>query len=209
MPVDFTIEYSKRTNDELLHLASARHSLTAEAATALDAELGRRNLSEPDLAKYQRFMKRQEQRDARHNRRRRTLGPFKYQLSWFDLLWTLATVALISFTYLALSSRYHVKPDWEDTGFIVTMTSVVIVIAIRGVFRRNLAFWVSFVMSSAVHLIVVHTWRQQVSNFSRGDGKLAILLGFGIFLTVYGFVRLLQRMLQNREFEAKPGAKGV
>jgi hypothetical protein len=52
MPIDFATEYSQRSSDELLHLASARHSLTTEAAAALDAELRRRNLIEADRVEY-------------------------------------------------------------------------------------------------------------------------------------------------------------
>ena len=55
--LDFATEYAKRSDDELLHLASARHSLTTEAVAALDAELHRRNLTEPDRVEYQRFVK--------------------------------------------------------------------------------------------------------------------------------------------------------
>lgn len=152
MPIDFTTEYSKRSDDELLHLASTRHSLRAEAATALDGELRRRNLTESDLAEYQRFVKRQEQREARDTRRK-TFGPFKYRLSWSDLLWAFSAIALISLAYLALPSRYQMKPDWQDAGFIVMMTSVFIALAIR-VVRRNFALWTSLVISSAVHLVV-------------------------------------------------------
>ncbi len=43
---DFSTEYSERSDDELLLLASDRASLTTEAAAALDAELRRRNLTE-------------------------------------------------------------------------------------------------------------------------------------------------------------------
>ncbi|MGA8617747.1 MAG: hypothetical protein WB660_04415, partial [Candidatus Sulfotelmatobacter sp.] len=52
------------------------------------------------------------------------------------------------------------------------MTSILIAIAIRGVFRRNFAFWMSLVISSAIHLVVVHAWTQQVPILSRGVGKL-------------------------------------
>ena len=69
MPNDFSAEYSERSDDELLHLASERHSLTAEATAALDAELRRRNLTESDRLEYQRFVKRHEQREARKHRR--------------------------------------------------------------------------------------------------------------------------------------------
>src|SRR5215469_12025956 len=60
---DFSKEYSDRTDDELLHLATQRHALTPEAVAALDAELRRRNLSESDRVEHQKFVKRQERLD--------------------------------------------------------------------------------------------------------------------------------------------------
>src|SRR2546421_10897285 len=109
MPNDLFTGYSERNDDELLHLASARHSLTTEAATALDAELRRRNLTESDRIQHQRFVKRQERCESRR-RRRKTFGTFKDQLTWRDLLWTLVAMVLLWLTYLALPSRYHMKP---------------------------------------------------------------------------------------------------
>jgi hypothetical protein len=190
---DFSTEYSERSDDELLHLASERHSLTTEAAAALDAELRRRNLTESDRLEFQRFVKRQEHREARGHRRK-TFGPFKYQLSWLDLLWAFGAVALISFTYVALPSRYHMKSEWQEAAFIVMMTSVLIAIASRSVFWRKFAFWTSLVISSAVHLVVVHSFTRRRGDLSRSQGRGAALLGFVLFLAVYGFVRLLQRM---------------
>jgi hypothetical protein len=163
---DFSTEYSERTDDELLHLASQRHFLTTEARTALDAELSRRNLTESDRIEHQRFVKRQEQREAKKHRRKR-FGPFKYQLSWRDILWAFAAIALISFSYLALPSRYHMESDWQDAAFIVIMTSVLIAIASRSVFWRNIAFWMSLVMSSAIHLVLVHSWTRRLGDLSR------------------------------------------
>jgi len=195
---NLSTEYSERSDDELLHLASERHSLTAEARTALDAELSRRNLTESDRIDHQRFVKRQEHREAKKHRRK-PFGPFKYQLSWRDILWAFAAIALISFSYLALPSRYHMKSDWQDAVFIVMMTSVLIAIASRSVFWRNFAFWMSLVISSAIHLVVVHSWTQRLGDLSRSQGRGAALLGFVLFLAVYGFVRLLQRMLNNKE----------
>jgi hypothetical protein len=68
--VDFFAEYSRRTDDELLLVASARDSLTREAGTALDAELRRRNLTSADQVQYQQFVKRNEQREASMRRSR-------------------------------------------------------------------------------------------------------------------------------------------
>ena len=61
----FSTEYADRTDDELLHLASDRESLTTEAATALDAELHRRQLTESDRLRHQKFVARIEKREAR------------------------------------------------------------------------------------------------------------------------------------------------
>jgi hypothetical protein len=64
MLTDFATEYSRHSDGELLHLASARHSLVPEAAAALDSELRRRNLTESDRIEHQRIAKRQERREG-------------------------------------------------------------------------------------------------------------------------------------------------
>jgi hypothetical protein len=204
---DFSTEYSERTDDELLHLASQRHFLTTEARTALDAELSRRNLTESDRIEHQRFVKRQERREAIKHRRK-PFGPFKYQLSWRDILWAFAAMALISFSYLALPSRYHMKSDWQDAAFIVMMTAVLIAIASRSVFWRNFAFWISLVMSSAIHLVLVHSWTRRVGDLSRSQGRGAALFGFVLFLAIYGFARLLQRMFHSEEDQTTHRGEG-
>jgi hypothetical protein len=112
---DLFTGYSERSDDELLHLVSARHSLTTEATAALDVELRRRNLTESDRIEHQRFVKRQERRESRRHRRK-TFGTLKDRFTWLDLLWALLAIALISSTYLALPSRYHMKPDWQETA---------------------------------------------------------------------------------------------
>jgi hypothetical protein len=208
MPNDFSAEYSERNDDELLQLASDRHSLTTEAAAALDAELRRRNLTDSDRVEHERFVKQQEQREAR-KRRRKTFGPFKYQMSWRDILWAFAMIALISFTYLALPSRYHfIMPEWQDAAFIAMMSSVIIAIACKSVFWRNFVFWLSLLISSAIHLVVVHALTQPVGNLSRGVGKGAAVLGFLLFLAVFGFLRLLQRMFNSEEILTAHGGDG-
>jgi hypothetical protein len=195
---DFSTEYSKRSDDELLHLASDRHSLTTEAAAALDAELRRRNLTESDRVEYQRFVRRQEQREARGHRRK-TFATFKNQLTWLDMLGALAAMVLISLTYLALPSRYHMKPDWQEAAVCMMIASVLIAAASRSIFWRRIDFWMSWGVSSAIHLVVVHAWTRRVPDLSRGQGKLATFLGFVLFITVYGFVRLLQRNFYGKE----------
>jgi hypothetical protein len=215
---NFRIEYSERSDDELLHLASERHSLTTEAADALDVELRRRNLTESDRIEHQRFVKRQEQRETAPERRRRkkitawkdrlTFGALKDRLSWRDLLWAFAAMAMISFTYIALPSRYHMNSEWQDAAFIVMMTSVLIAIASRSVFWRKFTFWMSLLISSAIDLLIVHAWTKRAGDLGRGVGKLATLLGFFLFFAVYGFVRLLQRMFHRQEDQRTDSGDG-
>lgn len=195
MPIDFFTEYSRRSDDELLHLASARHFLTTEAAAALDAELRRRNLTESDRVEYQKSVKRQERREGR--KRRWKIPGLKDQLTWRDILEVFAAMALISITYFALPSRYHLKPDWQEAALIVTITSVMLVFAARS--RRKIAFWMSLGISSAIQLVLVHTWTRRIPSLSRTQGRGAAVLGLVLFLAVYGVVRFLQRMLYGKE----------
>jgi hypothetical protein len=194
---DFTTEYSERSDDELLLLASDRASLTTEAAAALDAELRLRNLTESDQLKHQQFVKRNEQREARR-RRRKIFGTRSDRGTWVDLFWTLLAIALISFTYLALPSRYQMRPDWQKAAVHVMFASVFIAV-VGSSWWRKIGFWMSLLLSSAIHIFVVHAWIQRVGHLSRGQGKLAILLGLVLFFAVYGFVWLLRRNFYGTE----------
>lgn len=133
MPIDFSTEYSQRSDDELLHLASARHSLTRGAAAALDAELGRRNLTESDRVEYQKSVKRQERREER--RRRWKIPGLKDHLTWRDILGAFAAMALILIIYFALPSRYHLKSEWQEAAVIVVITCVMVVFAARNLLQ--------------------------------------------------------------------------
>jgi hypothetical protein len=198
MPYDFSAEYSQRNDDELLHLASARVSLTTEAAIALDAELRRRNLTESDRVEHQRFVKRQEQREFKR-RRRKTFGTLKDRFTWLDLLWALLAMVLISLTYLALPSRYHLKPEWQEAAAYVMITSVVVVVASMRILWRKFAFWISLAISSAVQVVVVHAWTQRVPNPSHGASRGVLVLSFLLFLAVYQFVSVLRRNFYGKE----------
>lgn len=80
---NFSAEYSDRSDDELLLLASDRDSLTGEAAAALDVELRQRNLTRSDQVKYQQFVKRNKEQEARENAG--GYGRFYECFSWVDL----------------------------------------------------------------------------------------------------------------------------
>jgi hypothetical protein len=191
MLTDFSAEYSQRGDDELLQLATQRHYLTAEAAVALDAELRRRNLTESDRIEHQKFAKRQERREGRR-RRRKIFG--KLQFSWLEWLSAFVAMAVIAVAYLALPKRYHLKPDWEEAALCVMIASVIVIVGWRSLWR-DIAFWMTLVLSSAIQLAIVHAWVQRAGTLSRGAGKLAALLGFVLFVAIYGCIKLLRRNL--------------
>lgn len=195
--LNFRPEYSERSDDELLQLASDRSSLTNEAAVALDDELRRRNLNESDRAKQQQFVKHNERREARR-RRRRIFGNWRDRQSWADLFWALLAMVLISFTYLALPSRYHMKSDWQESAVVVMFPSVLIGVGSRLLWRKA-AFWTSLLISSGIHLVVVHFWIRNVGKLSHNQGELAVVLGFVLFLAVYGFIWRLRRSLYGED----------
>ena len=100
------------------------------------------------------------------------------------------------------------KSDWQDAAFIVMMTSVLIAIASRSVFWRNYAFWMSLVMSSAIQLIIVHSWMHRLGDLSRVQGRGAFFVGLLLFIAVYGIVRLLQRLFQSQEDQTMHSGDG-
>ncbi len=190
-------KYSERSDDELLQFASDRSSLTDEAAAALDDELRRRNLTESDQTEHQQFVRRKERREAMR-RRRKIFGRRSDRSKWVDVFWILLAIALISSAYTALPNRYHMKPGWQEPAVHVMFASVFIAVVGRSWWRKT-GFWMSLVLSSAIHTLVVHAWIQSVGKLSRGQGKLAILLGLVLFFTIYGFVWLLRRNLYGEE----------
>ena len=200
---DFSTEYSQRSDDELLLLASDRASLIAAAAAALDAEMRRRGLTASDQVKHEQFIKRNERREA-IKRHRKIFGTRSDRGKWVDVFWTLLVIALISFTYLALPSRYHIRPDWQEAAVQVMFASVFIAVVGRSWWRK-IGFWMSLLLSSAIHLFVVHAWIQRVRTLSGGQGKLAVLLGLVLFFCVYGFVWLLRRNFYGTEANEQHG----
>ena len=195
MPNDFSPEYSDRTDDELLHLASQRHYLTIEARATLDAELARRNLGESDRLEHQRFAKRQEARESRRHRRK-PIVPFKYQMSWRDIFYAFATIALISAAYLVLPARYHMRSEWEPAAFSALAMWVVIAIATRAVFWQKSELWIALTISSVIQLIVVHYWTERV-GLTRIPGRAIAGLDLLLFLAVYWLVKFLQRVFDS------------
>jgi hypothetical protein len=197
--LNFSAEYSQRSDDELLQLASDRFSLTSEASAALDDELHQRNLTESDRAKHQQFVRRKEQREAMRRRRKifnTRSHSGNWVDNWVDLFWALLATVVISSVYLALPNRYHMKPDWQEAAVHVMFASVFIAVVGRS-WWTQIGFWMSLALSSAIHMFVVHAWIQRAGHLP--SGKLAVLLGFALFFAVYGFVWLLRRNLYGEE----------
>jgi hypothetical protein len=103
-------------------------------------------------------------------------------------------MAVIAVAYLALPKRYHLKPDWEEAALCVMIASVIVIVGWRSLWR-DIAFWMTLVLSSAIQLAIVHAWVQRAGTLSRGAGKLAALLGFVLFVAIYGCIKLLRRNL--------------
>lgn len=195
MPIDFSVEYSERTDDELLHLATQRRSLTAEAAAALDAELYRRNLTDSDRVEYQKFTKRQEQREWRKQPRWKIPG-LRPRLTWREILEAFAAMALISFIYIALPSRYQLRPDWQEAAAIVMITSIMV--AFSAISWRKIAFWISLIISSALQLLLLHAITGGVLSLGWVQRRGAASVGILLFAAVYTFIRFVQRMLGGK-----------
>lgn len=195
--LNFSAEYSERTDDELLELASDRSSLTNAAAAALADELRRLNLTETDQTEHQQFVRRKERREAMR-RHRQIFGRRGDSSKWVDVFWMLLAMALISSAYIALPNPYHMKPDWQEAAVHMMFASVFIAVVGRSLWRK-IGFWASLVLSSAIHVLVVHAWIQRVGNLRDGEGKLAIFLGIVLFFAIYGFVWLLRRNLYGEE----------
>ena len=90
------------------------------------------------------------------------------------------------------------KPDWQEAALHVMFASVFIAIA-SSVWWRKIGFWVTLVISSAIHLVVVHAWIHRVGKFSHAQGELAVVLGFVLFFTVYAIVWVLRRNFYGEE----------
>ena len=125
-------------------------------------------------------------------------GSRRDRSSWVEVIAGLLVIALISFAYLALPSRYHMRPEWQEGAVPVMFSSVFIAVFGRSLWRK-VVFWISLVFSSAIHVVAVHVWIQRSGNLSRGQGKLAILLGFALFGAVYGLFWVFRRNFYGEE----------
>ena len=189
MLTNFSTEYAQRSDDELLELATQRHSLTQEAVTALESELRRRNLTESDRVEHQKFVKHQERREYRGHRRK-IFG--KRQFSWRELLSGFVALGVIAWAYFSLPKAYHLKPDWEEAAVCAVIASVFVIVGWRSLWG-NITFWIALILSASIQLAVVHAWVLRTGRLNRSADKLATLFGFVLFFAIYGCFKLLRR----------------
>ena len=188
---DFSTQYADLSNEELLRIASDRASLRDEAVLALDAEMQKRKLNSSDVTKQQRIVERSVRQESRR-RRRKVVGSSRSWRSsaqdWAVVLCAAICIGLISIAYQKLPPKYHFSSDWEEAAEYVMWASVGI-IAISSFFWRRIGFWISIVVSTALHALMVHAWVKRAGTLSGHHDKsdrLAIMLGFMLFVAVYG-----------------------
>jgi hypothetical protein len=171
-----------------------------------------RGLTHDDQAKHQHLVKRYEQRD-RKRRVRKLLGNRRDRDSWVEtavmLFWSALAIALISIAYIALPSRYHFSPDWQEAAEYVMISSVIMVAASFDPWLQRGAFWISLLISSVAHAVIVHNWIVRTGSLDgyghRGARKLAVLVGPVLFLVVYGCGFLLRRKFYGEEAASDSG----
>jgi len=197
MAHDLFREYAQKSDDELLQLATERESLRDEAAAALDAELSRRRLTHSEEEKHERFVKRKEQIERLH-RRRKLLGSPRDVDSWVEFFWAMVAMALIAIAYLLLPARLHMRDDWQEAAIFVMFCSVPLAIFSRSS-KGKFAIWTSLLISSAIHLVIVHAWMKRAGDLGSSNGRMAVLLGFVLFFAVYGLVHLFERTFYGEQ----------
>jgi hypothetical protein len=190
--LDYSHEYGRFSEDQLLHLAADRSALRGEASAALDAEMRSRGLSADDVSEYQHRLKREEQREKRR-RNKKIFGSKRDRKSWVEqweaAFWSVVIIALISMAYLALPSQYRFSPAWQQTAFNVLFGSVFLVVFSKE-WRTKSWFWISLFVSCAAQAWIVQEWIVRsggtLDRKSRGDQELAVSLGVIIFLVIVG-----------------------
>jgi hypothetical protein len=194
-------EYQRLSDDELLHLAHARSSLTDEAKVALDAEMRSRNLSADDIQKHARFVRKSEWRETRRRKSLKLFGTRISEKSGREILvaffWIAVTISVILLGYFALPARYRLPADWQEAAGYTMFSTVFLAAWFFSYWGRRLGFWVSLLISSTAQALVLHAWIVRIGTDmiwrGRAGGKGAMFLGVILFLFVYGCGALLRR----------------
>ena len=196
MATDFPREYALRSDEELLEIASDEASLTGEARAALDAEMRHRSLTPADVHKHKQLVEWGRRREAKR-KKRKVVGYVGLKIDYLiGAFWTLLVVAVLTAAYVALPSRYHLPPDWEEAARFVMFASVTMGVALTSLWRK-IGFWLCLLVSSACHGLLLHAWIVRFGSIEgrghRGEEYLAILTGALLFGVVYGTTHLVRR----------------
>jgi len=207
-------EYAKLSDDELLHLAAERSSLTDEAKIALEAEMSTRQLTVADVKQHEISVRKNELHELHETRRtsRKLFGiRLPRQKSGVEILvaffWIAVAISVILLGYFAVPARYRLPADWQEATMYATFTCVFLSVWFFREWGRRLGFWICLLISSTAHALLVHAWVARVGTDMlwrhRGDNKAAGLLGFVLFLVVYGCWSVVQRKFYSEQTAAR------
>lgn len=201
-------EYAGLSDGELLQLASERAALTDDAKAALDAEMRGRNLSVVDIKNHARFVKKIELRETRGRGRKlfgiRVRVPQKSGVEIVvALFWIGIAISLILLGYFALPARYRLPADWQEATGYAMFNFVFIAVWFFRDWGRRLGFWVSLLIASTAHALIVHSWIVRFGTDmlwrNRSDNRVAGLLGLFLFFLLYGCGSFLHRKFYGKE----------
>jgi hypothetical protein len=161
-----------------------------------------RNLTAADIKIHARFVKKSELRQAR-SRSRNLFGTPVPQRSGVEILVGLfgitLAISVTLFVYLAVPARYRLPADWQEAAAYAMLNFVVVAVWFFRDWGRRSAFWISLLISSTAHALIVHTWIVHLGADMlwrhRAYGKAALLLGLMLFFVVYGGGVFLRRRL--------------
>jgi hypothetical protein len=108
-------------------------------------------------------------------------------------------ISLILAGYFALPTRYRLPADWQEGAGYAMFNFVFVAVWFFRDWGRRSGFWISLLISSTAHALMVHAWIVHVGADMlwrhRAYGKAALLLGLMLFFVVYGGGVFLRRRL--------------
>ncbi len=184
-------EYRKKTDDDLLRLASYREQLTPEAASALTDELARRKIAAERFKAFSKQEERQGRKEAFRSKRQRTrtVGRWRWGIQLF------AAYAIGFLVYHLLP--FKIPKEWEDAAVVTFLCTVAIGFMFQEFWNR-LSFWVSLAVAALAQLWVIKVLNPYAHWHYK---KASIVTGFAVGLLVWGAMFLLLRRL-NQDSDA-------